>query len=211
MKKITLLLSLVMILAFFAVPLSGCDNDNSKKNNTDSSVAESASYAEPSVNITSETTEATTETTETTAEPTTEAPTTEEPTTVAPTTQAQTTEATVASTAPKKTTQKTTSKSKSNSTSSKSSAKNKTFSYSTVSSRLLTQSEVKGVSYYNLQCAINEVYARHGYIFHDQAWKDMFESKSWYEPVSNNQNKIEKTFSKIEKQNIDTMRIEQQK
>ena len=47
--------------------------------------------------------------------------------------------------------------------------------------RLLTNSDITGLSAKELNYAKNEIYARHGRKFDSQELKDYFESKSWYE------------------------------
>jgi len=46
----------------------------------------------------------------------------------------------------------------------------------------------------------NEIYARHGYIFHTEPFKSYFESKEWYHP---NENFSESLFNEIEEANKD--------
>lgn len=64
------------------------------------------------------------------------------------------------------------------------------------SSRKLTRSELSGYSLETLGYIRNEIYARHGYVFQKDKYKEYFGSKSWYVPNysfnSNDLNSIEK-------------------
>ena len=51
------------------------------------------------------------------------------------------------------------------------------------SRRYLTDGEVSGLSQADIQTAINEVFARHGYIFETQEIADHFRQYDWYEPT----------------------------
>lgn len=44
--------------------------------------------------------------------------------------------------------------------------------------------ELKDLSTYELAIARNEIYARHGYIFVSDEWKDFFVNEDWYIPTS---------------------------
>ncbi len=70
------------------------------------------------------------------------------------------------------------------------------------SSRLLTDADVAGLSYDDLQMAINEIYARHGRIFTTPEIKAYFEGKSWYTGTADADHFDETVFSDIENQNI---------
>ncbi|MBK5242227.1 YARHG domain-containing protein [Clostridium sp.] len=49
-------------------------------------------------------------------------------------------------------------------------------------SEKLLESDVAPVSKANLNLAKNEIYARHGYVFKSESFKNYFNSKSWYKP-----------------------------
>lgn len=53
------------------------------------------------------------------------------------------------------------------------------------SSRKLSDSEVSGISSEKAQAAINEIFARNGYIFKDKELRSYYESKPWYSPDPN--------------------------
>jgi hypothetical protein len=50
------------------------------------------------------------------------------------------------------------------------------------SARYLTDSDIASLSKEQLALARNEIFARHGYVFTSQKYKDYFSSKSWYVP-----------------------------
>ena len=59
------------------------------------------------------------------------------------------------------------------------------------------------------QMVVNEMYARHGYVFKDQALNDYFNQYAWYRnnPVRNPQmDSIYPQMSAIEKQNVDYLK-----
>ena len=47
----------------------------------------------------------------------------------------------------------------------------------------LNNSDIDGMDMDELRSALNEIYARHGYIFHNEKYQKEFESYSWYEPT----------------------------
>ena len=67
------------------------------------------------------------------------------------------------------------------------------------STRRLTLNELAGCSSELLALIRNEIYARNGYIFSKQIYRDYFSSKLWYSP---NPNFNESWLSSIEKYNI---------
>ncbi|MCR5624684.1 MAG: YARHG domain-containing protein [Lachnospiraceae bacterium] len=56
-----------------------------------------------------------------------------------------------------------------------------------------------------VQLAINEIYARHGYIFGDNKYSKIFMNKTWYEPTVSPDDFDESVFNKYEKMNIVTL------
>lgn len=67
------------------------------------------------------------------------------------------------------------------------------------STRRLTVNELYGYSSNTLALIRNEIYARNGYVFSKQKYKDYFSSKLWYSP---NLNFNESWLNSIEKYNI---------
>ena len=71
----------------------------------------------------------------------------------------------------------------------------------------LTDSDLYGYDKETLQHAINEIYARRGYIFtKNMDEKAYFESKPWYRGVSTDMAYIESLFNKYEKANVNKIR-----
>lgn len=50
------------------------------------------------------------------------------------------------------------------------------------SSRKLTEAEAASLVGDQVDRAINEIYARHGYVFKEAKWRNLFNSMSWYSP-----------------------------
>lgn len=80
------------------------------------------------------------------------------------------------------------------------------------STRLLTQEEMnrKLTTKETAQRAINEIYARHGYLFHQDKNAEnyaYFNSKSWYVklPKIDSQEEVRRQFSEIENANVDAL------
>lgn len=69
-------------------------------------------------------------------------------------------------------------------------------------SRLLTPSDMAGLSAEELRIAKNEIYARHGRMFTSEDLKAYFESKSWYQGYVAAEQFNENVFNQIEKDNI---------
>ncbi len=75
------------------------------------------------------------------------------------------------------------------------------------STRLITESELEGMSIRSLRRARNEIYARHGRTFNDDSLQSYFNSCSWYKPSSDyNYANENSNLNEIEKQNIITIR-----
>ena len=66
----------------------------------------------------------------------------------------------------------------------------------------LSESEVKNMTQDEIQMAINDVYARHGYIFQTEAYQTYYENTSWYTPYSGDMALIESYFNATEKANV---------
>lgn len=57
-----------------------------------------------------------------------------------------------------------------------------------------------------VRAVLNEIYARHGYVFETARWSNYFNSKSWYIPNPNvTKNTVDKYLSSLEKENIETI------
>ena len=67
------------------------------------------------------------------------------------------------------------------------------------SERLLTASDLQGLSKFDLKIMRNEIFARHGYIFQTNEMKNYFQSQSWYTPKYRD---ISSLLSNIEQKNV---------
>lgn len=66
----------------------------------------------------------------------------------------------------------------------------------------MTDSDVDGMSYEELQMAINEIYARHGRKFSSQSVQNYFDGQSWYQGTVEPDDFSDSVFSQIEGQNV---------
>jgi rRNA maturation endonuclease Nob1 len=73
------------------------------------------------------------------------------------------------------------------------------------SDKLLSDSDIENLSKDDLRFAINEPYARHGYIFKDQGLQDHFDQFDWYDGTESDDKTVYKEFNDIEKKNIELM------
>ncbi|MBQ3470799.1 MAG: YARHG domain-containing protein [Clostridia bacterium] len=62
----------------------------------------------------------------------------------------------------------------------------------------ISEADLNGRSQDEVRLIMNEMYARHGYIFSSSSYQDYFSSKSWYVPVSTSQAEAERKFNSIE-------------
>ena len=65
-------------------------------------------------------------------------------------------------------------------------------------SRYITEADLAGRSRDEVRLMINEIYARHGYIFSTQSYQNYFASKSWYIPITQSQSDVESWFNSVE-------------
>ena len=77
------------------------------------------------------------------------------------------------------------------------SVKNNYFVIPDSSTRYLTEDDLMGLTSYELAVARNEIYARHGYIFVSNEWKDFFVGRYWYTPTSK-----DVTLNSVEEYNV---------
>ena len=77
------------------------------------------------------------------------------------------------------------------------SVKNNYFVIPDSSTRYLTEDDLMGLTSDELEIARNEIYARHGYIFVSDEWKDFFIDRPWYTPTSK-----EVSLNNIEEYNV---------
>ncbi len=74
------------------------------------------------------------------------------------------------------------------------------------SSVLLTDAQISSLSATQIRYAVNEIYARHGYIFNDSSLQSYYEQYSWYTPTTSAANFSESVFNYTEQQNIMNLR-----
>lgn len=67
----------------------------------------------------------------------------------------------------------------------------------------LTNDDLKGLSKDQVRTALNELYARRGYIFEDEGWKAYFEQKDWYEGTVEGEDFDDSVFNAYETANKD--------
>lgn len=97
-----------------------------------------------------------------------------------------------------------------NEESSQSSATENSFIFANSDSSYLSQSEVKNLSDHDLEIALNEIYAKRGWIFTDAELASYFNSQSWYNPrYTASEFSKNVTFNEYEQANIQLMINEQ--
>jgi len=67
------------------------------------------------------------------------------------------------------------------------------------SKQKLTEKELKNLRKLDLEIIKNSVFARHGYSFKKETYRNFFEQTDWYIPVSNN---VDNELSPMEKENV---------
>lgn len=70
------------------------------------------------------------------------------------------------------------------------------------STKALTEKELKNLRKLDLEIIKNAIYARHGYSFKKETFRNFFEQTDWYIPVSNN---VEDDLTPMEKTNIEML------
>lgn len=98
------------------------------------------------------------------------------------------------------------SSSSSGSTSSSTSTSGKGSVLPNSSDKLLTNSDVSGLSKADIQTAINEIYARHGYTFTNPSLLAKFKQYDWYKPTVAADRFSDSVFSVTEKKNVDFLK-----
>lgn len=72
-------------------------------------------------------------------------------------------------------------------------------------SRYVPESELRGMSDYELMIARNEIYARHGRRFVDNTIQMYFDQQSWYHGTVSPENFSDKVFNQYERANINAI------
>ncbi len=67
------------------------------------------------------------------------------------------------------------------------------------SKQKLTEKDLKNLRKLDLEIIKNSVFARHGYSFKKETYRNFFEQTDWYIPVSNN---VDNELSPLEKENV---------
>ena len=67
--------------------------------------------------------------------------------------------------------------------------------------KILSQSDLSKLTQAETRLLLNELYARHGYIFQTQEYSDYFSKKTWYTPRYTSQSDAEAQFNDTERQN----------
>ena len=70
------------------------------------------------------------------------------------------------------------------------------------SKKALTEKELKNLRKLDLEIIKNAIYARHGYSFKKETFRNFFEQTDWYIPVSND---VEKDLTPMEKTNVEML------
>jgi len=79
------------------------------------------------------------------------------------------------------------------------------------SGRLIREDELRPLSFRDLELMRNEIYARHGWVFHRQDLRDHFGRQPWYRPMGDMSNweqtnrRVQAELTAIEKKNIQTI------
>ena len=71
--------------------------------------------------------------------------------------------------------------------------------------RTLTDADVRRMTQDQIQTAINEIYARHGYKFKDQGIYNYFSQFDWYKPVTTDQADAKRQFNSTENYNVELL------
>lgn len=71
-----------------------------------------------------------------------------------------------------------------------------------IDQREYTSSDVAGRDAAYIQAMVNELYARHGYIFKDKTLQAAYEKQSWYKGTTDDMAKVEASFNDMERANL---------
>ena len=77
-------------------------------------------------------------------------------------------------------------------------------------SRYLTDEDLAGYSYDQLELAKNEIYARHGRMFNDQELQEYFQRQKWYAPQTASNDFDSSSLNEVEKYNVELIRTYEQ-
>ncbi len=65
----------------------------------------------------------------------------------------------------------------------------------------IQDADLAGKSQNEVRLILNEIYARNGYIFNTDYYRQYFSTKSWYVPITSSQEECERRFNSIERAN----------
>lgn len=70
---------------------------------------------------------------------------------------------------------------------------------------LLTDAQVQALSDDEIQYAIDEIYARHGFIFSRKSAYERLKNEPWYHPTEPDMQKVADSFNSVERKNVDLL------
>ena len=73
--------------------------------------------------------------------------------------------------------------------------------------KYLSEDEIRSIDTEKMALGRNEIFARHGYIFTDETYKEYFESKPWYKgSIPADQFNTDQEFNDFEKKNVELIK-----
>lgn len=73
--------------------------------------------------------------------------------------------------------------------------------------KYLSEDEIRSVDLEKMRFGRNEIFARHGYIFNDDTYREYFEGKSWYKgTITSDQFNADEEFNDFEKKNVELIK-----
>lgn len=72
----------------------------------------------------------------------------------------------------------------------------------------IASEDIKKLSDEDLRYAVNEIYARHGYIFKDDQLRTYYEQYDWYKETIKPEDFSDSVFSDVEKRNVQALQKE---
>lgn len=74
--------------------------------------------------------------------------------------------------------------------------------YTMATAKAITEADIRNLNVHGLLLMRNEIFARHGYIFHNDELKEHFQSKRWYQPRFQN---VNDQLTEVEKKNLEVI------
>ena len=72
----------------------------------------------------------------------------------------------------------------------------------------IASEDIKKLSDEDLRYAVNEIYARHGYIFKDDQLRTYYEQYDWYKETIKPEDFSDSVFNDVEKRNVQALQKE---